>query len=523
MIRSTKTSLLALIVGLSAACGGPAKTATPADQKEPPAEAVLVDQASGGSSDVSKLVIPSAPVAAPATLMAEVLLSNPNHQITQIATFADAVQPGMGAFVTPASLMQMLEGMVGAVGIAGLDLNAPTYVTITDGNRFVIVGTVASEADLMDSLSSGSTQVITHEGFAAIGSSEALMEVAPYALSTLVKRPVPDKPTLSLYLSKILAGSHGDELRSDLMNNIGSDDASRAVAAVLIETINSVEVLHTSLDADPAAAVIAMQAIVKDGALKDFIGKQKPADFSVLDRIGTGPWGMVAAGRFDLSLIAPMVNKMVEAENNPMLTQIAAQLGNLGGEMAIALNMPKTPELVMAMELIDAASLAQILDSIVALAASQPNLDMGGMPATLKPLSLKTRGGSLHELKLNPANDFQKELYGKKGVSAFFGVAGNNLLATFGVNAKKYANVLVTANAKIPGKGTKLAAAVAQAKAAGESLLFAVDVLSLQGQRPPKDVDPILLGIGFSGNAVQARMVLPTEFVKEAAAGGLSN
>lgn len=520
MKKTIYLSLLPLLVSFSAACGGPSKSSTTVAQNEPPAEPLPVGDVADEPS-IETMTIPSSPVDAPLSLMADLQLSNPNHQITQIATFVDAVQPGMGAFVTPQTLMQMFEGMVGAVGIAGIDLNAPTYVTILDGERFVMIATVASEAELMDSLASSEVHAVTHDGFAAIGKSAALLEVAPYALSNLVKKPVADKPTISLHVGNILGGGHGEQIRSDIRGLMSAQDIDSAVSEVFIEAINNVAVLHTSLDATPAGATLVMQAIVKQGQLRDFVAQQKASDYSVVSRVGTGPWSMLAGGRIDLSILQPMLTKLAAAENNPVLTQLAQQLSKLNGEMALALNMPTSPEMVFSMQLADPAGLTQIIDSMAALAAGQKDLNLGEIPTTLKVAALKTKGGSLHELKLKPETDFQKELYGKKGVSAFFGVATGSLIATFGSNAKKYANVLVSATGKLGGKGKKLAAAVEQSKLAGESLFFAMDALSLQGGRPPKDVDPLVLGIGFSGDSMTARIVVPTEFVKEAAMGGM--
>jgi hypothetical protein len=516
-----KAILFSLSVAL-VACGGPktdTNTPEPGGTEDSAPVTMVGDPVTAPDpAPVALPDIPASPAAAPASLMAEVILGNPNAQLTKVGTFVDAVQPGMGAFVTPQTFMQMLEGMNGATGIEGVDLNGPLYITVLDGEKIVTIVTMSSEAKLRSSLEGGRAQVLTHEGFAAFGHPAALAEVGPYALSNLVNQAKPELPTLNLHMGKIMDSSQGEMIRAQIKQGAGNAEA--AVGQTVVDVFDNIETLRASLDAQPSGATVRLVADVPGGPLKGFLAKQRPSDYSMLNRIGTGPWGIAAAGRIDVSAFAPVLVKLGEAEANPIITQVAAQLPSLSGEMAMGLNMPDKPEFVMELSLIDPKGIAQVVDTLMALAAKKKDQEIDGMPAKLKLRSIKTRGGSLHELSAKPTTPKQIEMYGKKKVSAFFGVAVNSFIATFGNNAKKHAKTLVTAKGKLAGKGSKLAAAAELSKSARESLLISVDALSLQGKRAPKDVDPLIIGVGFTDKTIEGRLVVPTALVKEAASMG---
>ncbi len=517
---SARVLLCALSLCWLTACGGPGSPpAAPLPGDSDNSTVADEDNSHAASPPQAVLpAVPSTPAAVPAGLMAEVVLSNPTVQLTQVGTFADAVSPGIGAFVTPLTFMQMLGGFTGANDMRGVDLNGPLYIVALDIKRIVLVVTMSSEAELRSSLEASKVEIMVHQGFAAVGSVSALSAVGPYALSNLVTQPTTALPTLNLHIANIMNGPRSAMLKAEMSRQLRDAGAAPSVTETLLGALGSVGVLRTSLDASAATATVHMTADVLGGPLKTFLGKQRPADFSMMDRVGSGPWGMAAAGRIDLSVFAPLLVALGEAEANPILTQIAAQVPTLNGEMALGLNMPTKPSFVMAMDLEDPKGIAQVVNTLMSLASKKKDHDVGGMKGTIKLNSISTRAGSLHELRAKPKTKEQIAMYGKKNVSGFFGVAVNSLVATFGENAKKNAKTLSAASGKISGSGSKLAAAIALAKSAGESFILAMDPLSFKGDRAPKDVDPIVLGLGFGDAMIRARMVVPTAFVKEAAA-----
>ncbi len=505
------------------ACGGPSATksgpivqapdTTPVADSPPPSDP--------GLQAPSLPEIPATAAPAPAGLMAEVILSNPHKQLTRVGLFMDAVQPGIGAFVTPQAFLQMLSGMTGARNLQGVDLNGPLFIAVLDTQEIVIVVTMASEAELRTSIEGGRLHLLAHDGLAAIGTAKGLTTVAPYVLSNLAKTRASALPTLNLHIAKTMQGPMGPDMREQIERRMLIAGSDPVAIATVSEIFNNIGVIRTSLDTSQAGATVLVEADVAGGPIKAFVEKQRPAEFSMIKRIGTGPWGVVAAGRLDFSVFAPILVAFGEAQANPVLTQIAAQVSSLNGEMAIGINLPNKPELAMAMELQDAKGVAQVVDTLMALASKKKDHDLAGMSTKVKLNSIRTRGGSLHEVRAKPSTPRQIEQYGKKNVSGFFGVSVNNLIATFGHNAKKHAKILSAASGKIAGKGSKLSAAIALATSARESLVIAMDVLSGQGERPPKDVDPLILGVGFGDGTIRARLVIPTELVLEGMKLGL--
>ncbi len=514
MNNASKTLLLALSLSL-AACGGPSDPKTPADT------ATTQDQAATiavGEPVIPKLpAVPSTPAEAPAGLTAVVTAGNPNAQLTQIGTFVDAVMPGMAAFLTPQTLMQQIEGILGVVGLRGLDMNQPLYVIMLDDQQAVLVATVSSEAEVSESLQGTKTMVMLHDGFAAIGSFDALTKAGGYALSNLVRAQVPELPTVDLHLGKIMSGPHADTVRQQLTRQMANEGAGIG-AEVMLAIMSNIEVLSMNIDANPQAATIRLIGKGLGGEVKDFTNLQRASSFAMTKRLGTGPWAMAMAGRLDLSAFIPLLVKVGEANAQPIVTQIAAQLGGLNGEMGVALNIAPERELVAGMELSDGKGLSQLVDTLLGLVGKK-DFDLDGMKGKLRLAAIKTRAGSLHEVKLTPTTEKLKADYGKKGVSAFFGVVADTLLVTFGPKAKTNARTLTARSGALPGKGTQLSKAVTQSKSLNESFMLAFDLLGLQSLRPTQDVEPVVIGVGFTGDSFTGRLVLPSSIVKEAAQG----
>ena len=513
MNNASKTLLLALSLSL-AACGGPSDPKTPADtaaKTDAPAVAV------GEPAKPELPTVPSSPAEAPAGLTAVVTAGNPNAQLTQLGTFVDAVMPGSAAFLTPQTLMQQIEGVMGVVGLRGLDLNQPLYVMMLDDQQAILVATVSSEAEVMESLQGTTTLAMLHDGFAAIGKFDALHKAGGYALSNLVRTEVPELPTVDLHLGKIMSGPHAEMVRQQITEQMANSNAEMG-AEVMLAIMSNIEVVSMNIDANPEGATIRLIGKGLSGEVKAFSALQRASVFSMAKRLGTGPWAMAMAGRLDLSPFIPLLVKMGEANAQPILTQVAAQLGGLNGEMGVAVSIAPNREMVGGMELADGKGLGQLVDMLLGLVGKQ-ELDMGGMKGKVRQAALKTRAGSLHELKLTPTTDALKEDYGKKGVSAYFGVVADTLLVTFGPAAKTQAKTLSARSGVLPGKGAKLGAAIAQSTSMNESFMMAFDILGFQTMRPAQDVDPVVVGIGFTADSFTGRLVLPSSIVKEAAQG----
>lgn len=517
---SLRHSLFALCLGTSAfgavACGGSAP-APKTPEASPDPVAVTQAPTTPTIATAPSLVMPAIPsdaVAAPASLMAELSLSNPNKQLTDMGIFADSVQPGIGAFISAQGMLQQLEVMVGVVGLGGVDLNSPLYGLMLDTERVVLVATVNDEEALRKSLSGVDSAFILHNGFVAIGDPVAMQEVAPYALSNLVAQKINTHPVFSLFPDMILKGKKGAELKSELRNNFGGIAAQQVTLGM-----DQISALRIAIATDQAGANVEVVADVKDGQLRRLIGKQEPAAYTNISKIGTGPWGVLAGGRLDLRMLSPMLVQLGERQANPLLVQVATQIGELVGEVAIGVNYPSKPKLAFAMDLTHPDATAKLIDVLMGLASKEKGLSMMDMKAKVKVNAIKNGSGKLHELKLTPTNDRQRDILGKRPVAAYWGVMGKSLIGTFGIDSKKNARTLSKPTGQMAGKGTKIAQAIELSKSKKESAMIALDVVGLQARRDFKDVTPVVLGIGFTSDQIRGRAVVPTDFIKELMSG----
>ncbi|MBL4633854.1 MAG: hypothetical protein JKY56_08270 [Kofleriaceae bacterium] len=516
MLNTTKnalrSSLLALCLG-GAACGGssPAPVvpeAPPAASAKPaPTTPTLV----GGSAAAMPLpTIPADAVEAPVGLMASLILGNPNHQLTDVGVFLDAAQPGMGAIVSGQSALMQLESMVGVMGIGGIDLNNFLAALILDSQQTVMVAKIADEASLRQSMEKVSVPYIIHNGFVAIGDGASLQEVAPYALSNLVTQKKSEIPLFNLHLANITQGKKGGELKRELRSYLGG-----VIADQVNMGMKQVSLMQIGLETDQMGLKLHVTADVKPGMLRTLIGKQQPAAYTNVERIGTGPWGILAGGRLDLTMLSPMLAELGERSASPLLIQVGTQLGELVGEIGIAVNFPSKPQVAFAMDLTNASATAKLVDVVMSYAAKEKNFTMMDMKTKVKLAAIKTSKGKLHELKFTASKPQQIATLGKKPVSAYWGVMGNSLVGTFGIDAKKNARTLSKANGKMKGKGTNIAEAIALSKSKKESAMVALDIVGLQERRPFKDVKPVVLGVGFTSEQIHGRADVPMEFIVE--------
>ncbi len=514
MIKSTKYSLRAALLALSiasaGACGGPAKKGdspglpAPSAQEPKPVPPAQV----GDSLTVALPTIPASPVSVPEGLMLEASLSNPNSQLTDIGLFMDAVYPGGGAMMSAQMVLQQVESMIGVVGIAGLDLNQAFFTLALDNNSTVLVAKVADAQALASSLKGAQVAHIVHEGFVAVGTAESLAMVAPYALSNLVKQASLPQPTVSIHLENLLKGKNGISLKAALIGEVGAE-----VGAILITAMEHMPLLQISVQSSQSEAIVSVTALVDGGQVKNFVTKQQPANFEKVTKIGSGPWGIIAGGRLELSLFAPLLSRLANPEN-PMASEILGLVANLNGEMGLAVNYPNSPEVRLALGVQNGKAVATVLDAIAKVLSKDKALTVEDFKASLRLSAIKNKKGHLHELKLKPGNARQIELLGKKPVFAYFGVVSDTLLGTFGKSAKKSAKKLSSKNGSLAGKGKEIEAALSFAKNSGESFFFALDFEALRGDRDAKDIAPVVGGLRFTQESAVGRLVVPAALVK---------
>lgn len=469
--------------------------------------------------------IPAAPAPMPASLLAELSIGAPNQQLNQMAAFVDAVQPGMGALATPEQFIGGLAGTVGAPNLQGVDLERPIYALVheeqTVPSAWLLVVAVADPTLIEQSVADNpNVQALLHDGYAAIGSIEALREGAPYALSNRIKADTAPEMRVEIDVQTVLA-RYGDQVGM-LLAQMGP--AGHASAAALQQT----QRLTATVNVDHLQAGVELSAQVAEGTgLSTFLGAQKPTSFAMVPHVGTGPWPIFMAGYMDVRALAPTLAQIAQAD--PMGAavgeQIAAWLATLEGEVAIGASGPEGPmQIVGVYEVPDAAAARDLVDKAFATFEQQAKQLAGGeLEVSFKLGAIKTRGGALHQVTYRPAKSLPKErraelvkTMGKRGVSAYIGVVDNRLVTVYGKDAQKLARQLTRAKPSAKGKGASLQKVLDTAKERGESFVVALDLAALGGKRAAKDVAPMVIGLTFSGDQADMRLSLPVEQVKEA-------
>src|SRR5262245_44697275 len=173
---------------LAVACGGGKKgeTEKPGMGSEPGGEAPTAEN--------PLPAIPSAPAPLPPAVLGALSIGEPQTQLASMAAFADAVQPGLGAMVAPAQLIQGVAGAVGAPGLDGADLGKPLHLLFLDpqkgGGQMLLVVAVADQQKMTGTVGGGAL-VQFHGGYAAVGSPQAIQVASAYALSNVAKSQPP--------------------------------------------------------------------------------------------------------------------------------------------------------------------------------------------------------------------------------------------------------------------------------------------------------------------------------------------
>lgn len=511
---------LAALVGCSGGGASQQNGATTPANGETGAPVEDTTGAPAAAAEPTMPTIPSSPADAPASLFAEVSIGNPNGQLSQIGTFVDQVQPGAGAMVTPDMLSQGLAGMVGSSGLAGVDWQRPLWILMFDEGVVpsggLLVVPVTDEEELKGSLTGAGVNVLVHEGYAAVGSMEALAAGAPYGLSNRAKSQAVPEPQIKVWMRRLM-DRHGSELSAVLSGMGGMDPvASQQLLAALTE----IDTLTGTLVVDQKQLGAEFSAALVDGTLAQFASGQKASDFSMAGQVGTQPASVYVAGNLDLSFFAPVVEQAIK-NADPSAAPLAGLLASFKGEMAMAVSGPEPFEAATVFALPEAKSVQEAVDGFVAEMAKKGKIEQGEMVVTIKPNKLKSRGGALHEISYRPAKKLPAErkkelakIYGRRGIQAYLGVVAGRFVAVYGKNSTRRARRLMRANAK--GKaGKALRAAVDNAKAQGESLLFAFDLASLNKEEQPVDRPPMAIGISFDKRQVDLRFTMPVEQAKE--------
>lgn len=506
----------AFVLLLAVACGGGKK-----DTDKPSLGGGEGGADEGQAAEAQRLPeIPATPAPLPNSVLGTLSIGNPTGQLANLAAFADAVQPGFGAMVAPAQLLQGMAGTVGAPGLEGADLNKPLHLLLLDpkkgGGPALLVVAVADQQKMIGTVGGGAVAQF-HGGYAAIGAGAAILAASPYALSNLAKTQPPAHPHAVIYVNRIM-DSYGAEIDSQFRQSMGGSpaEAEKKMAEGMIQVMQSIERIEADLDASAQGANATFAVFPEQGSgLAAWAGLQKPSDYTVASRLPAGQWLLVGAGRIDSSSLQGFATDMATAQGKPEIAEWAKVFGH---EVAVAVlaKEDKTLRAAGIVALTDAKKLGQLATDYVKKMAAQPTA-MDSMQVTAKAGAYKTGGASLHAVTVKPGPQASEEdkkefdkVFGKAGMKSYFGVAGDWMVFTLDkdASAKSMAAKLVqNSKSKQPklALGPSFEKALADSKTRNESGILVIDLAAVAPDPTKAQGAEVTIGLGFDGPVMRSR------------------
>jgi hypothetical protein len=470
--------------------------------------------------------IPDSPAAMPDAVLATFSIGSPRAQLAELSAYADAINPGLGAMVG-ANVLPALAGVAGAPGLDGYDLDKPLHVVVLDpkqGGGEVMLVVAVADADRLAGSVGGSALLQMHQGFAAIGKTQALVAASPYALSNLARATVPAHPHLTVHMNRIM-DAYGADLEKRMRDNFGASQPPGQVmlAQQMVSVLRGVDRIEAGLQASAQDATATVSVFPTAGSLlAGWASAQQPADFTAAQRLPKGPWMMLAAGRFNWTGLTGFLAEVAAAQGT---SGLAEYLELVGEEIALAAFVKRDEELrVSALASIKAGAgkkMAALLTQYVKGMAKAPK-KMDSMQVTGKAGAFKTGGASMHMLTVQPGPDADADskrefakTYGKGGLKAYFGIAGDWLVLAMDKDktAKGLAGRGVSGAKQKAVKKSQLGgvfeAAVAASKDHKESGIMVFDLAAMSPDPVAAKGAEVTVGLGFEGSILRSRISIP--------------
>jgi hypothetical protein len=468
--------------------------------------AALLVAACGKSSK-----IPDGPQPRPAQLVATVSLPSA-ASLEKLRDHVAAVR-GVAAMAVDSHVVMIAAARgVAATNLEGLDASAPLHALWLDDGKLsglAIVGKVRDD----DALASGAkpAEVVTHDGWAIVGSKEIVEIAAPYALSTLVAKP-PATPSATVYIDTALA-RYGDKIpawRTAVMarfRRLGAVElGARGIDAFLAMMRESDE-LRVAVDVERGLGTLDVSLVPHPGStVATFVALQQPSEMPLLGKLPATPGAIVVAGRF---AAGPFRGKLLQSLLPALGPQLVANLGKIAGaltgDFAIAGDVgPDGLTLTQLVGLDIDNSVADATDKTLELFATR-------QPAAKLLADIAHDGVTIHTLEetravatpIAPAGTRQTAL----------GVFDQLLVAAHAPDASAPAARAIDAargNAPRFAPSPDFATVLAAARARRDSVVAWIDVGALR-QRPST---AMALALGFADHAGHLRVAMPAATLK---------
>lgn len=537
---------VALVFLALVGCGG-----SKADTIARPAAAPVKQAPEPKTEAEPGLAIPKEPAPAPDELIATIGVASPSALLAEAGTFADAVVPGTGAAVRGMPLAVITSELMG-VTLGGVDDGKPMWVLIMDPSETassspVVVVAAVEDRAAFDAAAGSQDMVTAHDGgFGAIGSREAMAIAAPYALSSLARKPAPAKPTVTVFVARSME-RFGPQIRAGIavveqqLADTGSPEAATGIEMVkgFLKLVEQLEVATVSLDLSGAASLF-INVIPKQGSGAARVFARQPA--ASLDGLGRyGGADVLIAAHLDWASLGDVFSSLTEAgyrgysgeAQAAMREFYAATFGLIHGEATMGLSFDKGLSLTGEWGVSDPKEAERRLRGALRKLGALKSKVGPLYRITARPTAFRHRRVRVGSMTMTPAKDappeqreMMEKLWGKGAMTSFLSVAGTSYLMTMGASAKRAMRAAIDRARAEPAKAAPLPArftkAVATARARKESCLGLIDLAAVaaavdEKARPPSGSEPFAMGLGFSGGRLSLRLTLPVDQARQLA------
>lgn len=536
-MQTWKTWSVIVLVASATAC----KTAPTPAKPTPPATVTEQPPAIAEPPADALPAIPSAPIAEPAAVLVHATAGDLPALLPRLDAFTSVVQPG-GGMRFSLDVIRMIAGQAG-LDLSGVDLARPAHLLVLDpaqhAEPFVLVVAVDDRAALDAVAKQTGLRVLEHQGYAALGTHDALVAAGPYALSTLAVQPAAPSPRIEIAVDR---GRRlvQDRFESALAEIVAAAPPEQRASmklsvegyAALLEQIDRAAFV---LDVEPGRASVTIRLSGKPGTtLAAFIAAQRPAKLELLRELPAAPY--VMGGALDLSTIWDFMTAVSAASMDQLYRDanlagpmMAAWPKLLTGENAAALELGTAgPRLHATWDITDAAAVAAMWRDYFQNLAKTPL--PGKLELKLKLDAGRHRGVKLSTMTIAPGRAMPAEeriaydFFGGQ-IAVGYAVTDTRLMMGGGGDGVRAMKDAIDRGAdRARTVDASLVPVVAELRARGESYLVAVDLVGFRdyfvafaaagpkGKRPalaPSTRAPAFLAIGRDGDELTFRVVVP--------------
>lgn len=471
---------------------------------------------------------PTRPTAAmPEPVLGVLELPIIDRELARWAGYLDAVTPGLGANLDLARLRSLAASS--GFDLDALRLDRPGWVVILDPRRFddplLLVIEVADRAEVERAVADDDDFALATRGsLAAIGSTEALVAAAGYALQSLPAGPAPTAVGFEVNVGWLQAVTEEMFEAVDVTAGLSPEDRA---AMQMLRIVHQLRRLRVGLEVDAGVATATMTFEPNPGsALARWVAEQRPSAFRLATELPPSP--LVAAGTimFDQvwdELIA-WVRTVTPTTDPSDEDTYRRWIQVFRGEQGVAIRIDRGPVGLLAWEHSDAAAAATLWRSWVdhSLTQDSPGAALTHHQHRHRDVAIEVAA----RVNRGPATSAMAGAPMASWAQVGTAVTAERLLVAIGDDPVPELRAHLDRRAAAPPAAPPaLPPPFADAAARGESYLVAVDLATMfrstmawvtLGSAPPPAParSPASIGLGFRAGAAHLRVAMPAPQVR---------